>query len=260
MTNGSDSFDTGRAITWSDHDLTDALVFMRRIPTPYVDELYGIKNREGFAAYMKTFEDDVTEILGPILAGKDSLEIKSNLYQVPPDSGPYIDFVVTLAGDVDTIVQTVDAYISMGDLLIQFFRTRKARDEAVDEGADPWGRAYMYSGIRTLESMCLYHAHSSYYDPKRHPALRVESFSRGVHVGAVDHPAPGVQYTINVRIGVESYVYVTRADGHVIDHFKINDGKVTGLPRPDFLGDDSDLPSDEARGVPPLLQPDDSSA
>lgn len=253
MTSDRSTFELGNPIDWSPNDLTNTLAVMRRVPSRYLDPLSGVHDEPGFYDYVQTFQDDIIEILGPSTVDDPAGRPRASYYLIPPAAGPYTDFILLIADNINTVVQSIDAYVWIGEALIQLARRRKARDEELDEEFDFGHRSSMYGGLRVLESMCLYHAHSSYYDPSRHPALRIESFSRGEYVGAVDHPTPGVQYTINVRIGVDSYVYVTRADGQVVEHFKVTDGKVTGLSRPNWLEDEIDGPWNEATEASPLL-------
>lgn len=241
----------GPSISWSDSDLTDALVFARRLPDPFLDGLYGVRpnKTDEAAAYLAEFESDIQEIFGGLVPL--GTEISPKYYQVPPDAGPDTDFIFTLFANVDSVIQTLETYLSLGAMLIGFFGLRKKRDNEVETRYDQGYPSGMYTGVRSLEAMCLYHAHSNYYDAKRHPALRVASYARSVHVGDVDHPAPNVQYTITISMGSIRYVYVTQANAEVLEHFRIEGDALIGLPRPNWLDPENDLLGDRVTQLAP---------
>jgi hypothetical protein len=238
----------GRTVHWSDTDLTDAFVFIRRVPRPYHHGLYGMRPSKEADDYLATFEKDIRETFGNLVPFSN--ELRPRFYQVPPDAGPDTDFIFTLAANVDSVIQTLETYLSLGAMLIEFFRLRKRRDADVEHRYDKAYPGGMYTGVRMLESMCLYHAHSRYYDPKRHPALTVTSYSRSVHVGDVDHPAPNVQYTTTVSVGSARYVYVTQANAEVLEHFRIEGTELIGLPRPNWLDPETGYLGDRVTQLP----------
>jgi hypothetical protein len=223
----------GPTVHWSNTDLTDGFVFMRRVPRPYLDGLYGILPSAEAEDYLTTFTKDIRDTFSELVP-LDS-EFRPTFYQVPPAAGPDTDFIFTLASNFDSVIQTLETYLSLGAMLVKFFEIRKRRDDQIEGRYDEASPGGTYTGVRMLESMCLYHTHSHYYDPKRHPALKVTSYSRSVYVGDLDHPAPGVQYTITVSVGSVGYVYVTQANADVLDHFRIEGTEVMGLPRPNWL-------------------------
>lgn len=239
---------SGRTVHWSDTDLTDAFVFIRQVPRPYLHGELGMRPSKEADDYLATFEKDIRETFGKLMP--PSTELRPRFYQVPPDAGPDTDFIFTIASNIDTVVQTLETYLSLGAMLAAFFELRRKRDDEIENRhaeAYPGGT---YTGVRMLESMCLYHAHSNYYDPKKHPALSVASYSRSVHVGDVDHPAPDVQYTITVSVGSARYVYVTQANAEVLDHFRIEGIEMIGLSRPNWLDPEMGYLGDRVTQLP----------
>ncbi|MGN6484607.1 MAG: hypothetical protein ACTHMX_09395, partial [Thermomicrobiales bacterium] len=165
--------------------------------------------------------------------------IRPSYYLVPPAAGPYSDFIFTLARDFNSVVNSLDAYISLGSVLIPLILKRRRRDKDLEKpsGSPVW-RAGVYVSLRVAESMCLYHAHEHYYDSKRHPRITLNSYSRGEHVGALDHPSQGTHYGISVHVGRKTFVYVMSATCNVFEHFSIENGEMVGLARPKWPEDD----------------------
>lgn len=238
----------GPTVHWSTTDLTESFIFIRRIPRPYLHGLYGIQSSHEANEYIATFENDIREVFGDILPRNS--RIVPRFYQVPPDAGPETDFIFTLAENLNSIVQTIETYLSLGAMLATFFGIRRRRDREIEPPFSEAATGEMYTGVRMVEAMCLFHAYSTYCDPATHPSIGIASFSRSVHVGDVDHPAPSVQYTITITIGASRYIYVTRATAEVVDHFRIEESKTVGLPRPNWLEPETGYLGDTVTQLP----------
>ncbi len=244
----------GPVVHWSDTDLTDSLAFMRAVPKPYLDGLYGIRESDAARTYMETFAEDIHAMFGEYL--DTSRRVRPRTYQVPPDAGPDTDFIFTILENFDAVVQTLETYLSLGGQIIQFVALRKRHDDEVDNRFDSTYSGGMYMSIRAMEAMCLHHAHSTYYRTGDRRHIQLKSYSRSVHIGAVDHPAPSVQYTVTVSIGRDTYVYVTQANGEVLEHFKIEKGEPIGLPRPNWLDPEGGYLGDQVTILPDRTYPD----
>lgn len=227
-----DGFGLGRPVDWSGNDLTDSLAIMQPIPKMHFDPLLDRRDPE-FFSYLAEYERDIREAIESSGLDGFSKELKPSYYLVPPAAGPYSDFIFTLARDFNSVVDSIDAYVSLGSVLIPLILKRRRRDRADTEqsGARFW-RTGSYVSLRMAEAMCLYDSHERYYDPHRHPRMTVESYSRGEHVGALDHPSQGTHYCIAVRIGRVEYVYIMSATCEVYEHFSFDGGKIIGLARP----------------------------
>lgn len=238
-------FELASPIDWHPHNLTNSLVIMSPIPSQFLDPLYGIKKPEEFGWYLRTFQNDIVEVLGREVIDDPSGKPPASYYLVPPAAGPYTDFIFAIASDVHSFIQSIDAYIALGGTLIQLLQRRKRRDKDLEED-NPYRRRGTYVGLRAVEAMCLHHAHELYYDPSRHPQIKIESYSRGEHVGAVDHPSAGTHYVVTIHIGSANFVYVASADCKVIEHFKVEGARTVGLERPNWLAGTSGNSSVEA--------------
>lgn len=209
---------------------------MALIPSRYFSPLYGVSDTEGFDTYIREWQGDIAELLGPMFNGFPSGPPPFSYYLTVPAAGPYADFVFTIAQHIDAVVQTVDAYLSLGGGLIALARRRKEREAPYRDEAANWDRRpYLYSGLRGIEAMCLFHAHQNYYDASIQPQIEVQSSTRGEPRGSARIPAPIVQYTIDITIGHAHYIYVMRADGRPVEHFVLKGETMEGLDVPDWF-------------------------
>lgn len=252
MTDDREKELTGDSISgYGFDDLTDAIAVMARIPRRYLDPLYGVRpeNQPDFDRYLREWQSDVVELLGPHFDGFPSGPPKPSYYLIPPAAGPDTDFIFAILQNADHLIQQMDAYIGLGSALISLARRRKERETADDDsnfhGNSP---TFLYGSLPALRAMCLSHAHERYYDPATHPRIELQSMTRNVHTGSAQHPTPGVQFTFVVRVGQSDYVYVVGVEGRVKEHFRIQDGKLLGLMLPDWF--------DERREYDPLIPTD----
>lgn len=217
---------------WPD-DLTDALAIMAPIPV----RLRPVRDNEEFDRYVRVWQDGVLEILGPVLP---SVAPVYNNYQVPPAANEYVEFIFMLAENINVVVQTLDGYLGAGSAFIELAKRRKTREDP-DNQTSPWDRkTFFYAPPRVIESMCFYHAYVNYYDNKSRPAIDVEFSSRGVFAGSAAHPSRDVQYTVSVTIGKTYYVYIVTADARVLEHFRLNKGRMVPLTLPDWFQERDD--------------------
>lgn len=238
---------------WPD-DMTNSLAVMSPIPRRFADQFGGVRDLDGFDAYITEWQQDIAELLGPYLEPPQSGPPPFNFYLIPPAAGPYTDFIFTLAQDVHTVIQNLDGYIGLGGALTALARRRKERGDPDADRGVAWERpTYFYGSLRDLEAMCLYHAFQTYYDPGKHPKVEIQATSRGEFLGSVIHPTPRVQYTIKIRMGRNDFVYVVTADGRAVDHFAIRRGKLEGLTLPDWFEERRDGDVNRPNPVDPLL-------
>jgi hypothetical protein len=129
----------GRPVDWSGNDLTDSLAIMQPIPRAYFDPLYERKDPE-FLEYLNDFRNDIRSAVDSSGLDGFSEEFRPSYYLVPPAAGPYSDFVFTLAQDFNSVVNSIDAYISLGSVLIPLILKRRRKDKDIDErgGVREW--------------------------------------------------------------------------------------------------------------------------
>jgi hypothetical protein len=224
-------------IGWHPDDISNAIAVIRTIPRDFVDSVNGLTDEAGFHDYIEQFQRDLLQAIpSTYISEADGLPYAS-YYLVPPAAGPYLEVIFRLAEDVNSVVQTLDAYIGPGLSLAEFLRVRRQRDDTLEGESHPRLRDYPFVTIRCAEALCLHHAHRHYYDPERHPRLRVDSYARNVFIGTVERPVADVQYVITVTIGQVGFLYVMRADCRVLEHARIERGMLVGLPKPDWHGD-----------------------
>jgi hypothetical protein len=207
-----------------------------------------------FEAYITQWQHDVAEFLGPQFETPQESPPPFNFYLKPPASGPHTDFIFTLAENIDAVIQSIDAYLGTGQALIGLARRRKEREDPNDEKSGICDRpTYLYTTVRGIETMCLYHAYHTYYKPDNHPKIELQATTRDTWNGSVVHPTPGVQYTIGIRIGQSHYLYIVTADARPVEHFMIRDGAVEGLELPDWFGERKDRDPYSPTEVPALF-------
>ena len=237
---------------WPD-DMTDVLSVMSPIPNP---DIYGDFPADSsywsdFDSFLVDWELDLRESFSPILGDRiDDLEF--NYYLRPPAAGPYIDFIYTLAENIDWIVQKAGGYIGVGGALIAFAKKRRSRlnPEGANAGVRD-NRTYFFTTARGIEAMCLYDAFHKVGISEREARFHISTTSRQAWNGSAQHPLPGVTYTIAILLGVKQFIYVVDANGRAFEHFVIENCRIQGLPLPDWLGEregwdpfkSTDLPS-----------------
>ena len=235
---------------WPD-DMTDALAVMAPIPVGLSTAFGGVADLEMFGSYIDQWEEDVRASFGSDFWESLNQSPEFNFYLKPPAAGPYTDFVFTVVENVNAIVQTIDAYVWIGEALVALARRRKEHELPVpDEFSEP--PVYLYTTIRGFEGLCLQHAHSRYYEPGRHPKISVRSTTRGEFFGSAQHPSAGVKYTVVVQIGKVDYFYVGSADARAFEHFSQADGEIHSLPIPDWFDERKPWQADGMEDVPPI--------
>lgn len=245
---------------WPD-DVSKTVAIMAPIPVRYFDPLDGLVNGvtdpEGFERYIQEWQADIVEILGPAFDEFPLGPPRFSYYPTLPAAGPYTDIIFTLVENAHTFIQSFEAYLAIGSALIELAKRRREREAPhVDEQAYWDRRPYLYSGLRGIEAMCLYHARQNYYDASVHPDIDVQSSTRGVRLGTAKLPTPDVQYTIDVRFGHDHFIYVIRADGRPLEHFAVLDGVLEGLDVPDWFEERSDWgQTGRAERAVPILKP-----
>lgn len=238
---------------WPD-DMTNSLAVMSPIPRRFADEFGGVRDWDGFDAYITEWQQDIADLLSPYIDTEQDGPPPFNFYLIGSAVGPHTDFIFTLAKGVHSVVQNLDGYIGLGGALIALAHRRKEREEPHDDRSVAWERpTYFYGCLRDLEAMCLYHAFRTYYDPGKHSKVEIQATSRGEFLGSVIHPTPRVQYTIKVWIGRTDFVYVVTADGRAVDHFAMRRGKLEGLTLPDWFGERRAFDPKKPDAIDPLL-------
>ncbi len=226
---------------WPD-DMSDVLSVMSPIPNP---ALWGdlppiTQHWEGMDSFLADWETDLRESFGPVLG--DSLnDVEFNYYLRPPAAGPYVDFIYTLAENINWIVQNTGNYIALGGALVSFAKSRRSRlNPDTSPNVFRSEQTYFYTTARGIEAMCLYHAVQTYDLGNGESRLQISSTSRKIFNGSVSHPLPGVTFTVSIRSGDLRYVYVVDANARVSEHFVVEPNQIRGLPLPDWFDEQQD--------------------
>lgn len=232
---------------WPD-DMTNALSVMAPLPT-------GLTGRGGMMGlYVAEWQEDLIEAFGSNFGDLNGQPPEFNFYLKPPAAGNYTEFIFTLAGNVDAVIQSVGAYVGVGDALIRLARRRRDRDDPDHERNgiyDP--PIYLYTTVRGIEAMCLHHAVHHYYDPVEHPSIDLKTTTRNEHVGSAQHPSPGLRCSVVVSMGQDQYVYIVDANARAVEHFLLSSEGIRGLPLPDWFGDREDWDPYQTEDIDPII-------
>ncbi|HEV2529917.1 MAG TPA: hypothetical protein VGT61_15845 [Thermomicrobiales bacterium] len=225
-------------------DLSSWFVFIDHIPSEIINGRDGITDEQGYEAFLRGWVDDVQEAVAITGQFPDGTTVDQRGYQIGPAAGPFWDVIFYLKDHGNDVIQNAGAYIEIAKTTIEVFRLRKRRLLENGRGED---EANYQLGTVTLtevmvEALCMNHAHSSFYDPAKHPALRKVTNTHGSLSGWREHPSPSTRYSVAIGVGRVTYVYSCQANGKVDSLLRIEDGNTTTLENPDLTGFHSEVP------------------
>lgn len=173
--------------------------------------------------------------------------VRGAAYHVGPMAqGPTIQMLFTAYEDIRPIVNDTASWLAVGGFaLLVVNRTRALlRRFIADHGAEvtPYPGVYLRDDQIVLsqpliQGLCFQHFMKAYGDPKQRVSTDV--IARSPYEGIVwaGRPDGSMVYTVRIRTGQTSYVYVIDGRGDPIDHFSIRGSTLTSLPMPDWVED-----------------------
>ena len=225
-------------------DLSNAIALVLPIPANIIDPLYGV-DAPAFDRFITEVQQDIVRFVPFDLVGAEPFPPPFKYYQVGPAAGPYRDVIFSLLSDVNTVVQTLDSWVALGEALLLVGNAwRRRRKKENPNAARKDGLTY---SARALESICLYDTH------ERHELtvdIHVESHSRASFLGSAEHPTHDVRQTIVIRTADRSYIYVVDGQAHPFDHFVVKGGRVEPQTLPSWF--EEPIRWDDEFGITPF--------
>lgn len=219
-------------------DLSRSIAIIDQIPYGIMDPRDGLTDQASYDRFVHGWREDIAATLGSFAVKGQPFPPSADLYPVGAQANGIEHVVFYIAEIGNDLIQAADAYIGLGQLLIDLFCLRHRRLVAESESPD---QANHLMGSVTVtqamvEAMCEAHARSHFYDPKRHPAFQSVSLAHESIFGSEQHPTYQVTYTVAVNIGPRTYVYYCLPSGQVGSLLRIESGQTEVLEAPDLFG------------------------
>jgi hypothetical protein len=184
--------------------------------------------------FRQRFVEAIADAANGLLPPGDRQALTVGSYAVGPSAETLPQYIVTLLQDAKPYLNDAALLYTLGQAARTILRTCRAALAKLPLRHLDGDASRVTFTEPMIVALCFAHVRDTYH-PRATVSVDTHFRSRSPDYGSPDHPGGFEQYTVHVRVGRRTYVYVVDSKAYAIEHFVIEGLRLTPLPLPEWV-------------------------